>query len=93
MELLIAIIVGAIIGVIASIITDTREGMIANILVGIIGSALGRWVFGTVLGIGSAGNAGNFSWSGLFWGVIGSVVLIALLRAFNVFGYGGPREE
>jgi uncharacterized membrane protein YeaQ/YmgE (transglycosylase-associated protein family) len=84
---LVAIIVGALIGWIASLImkTDTQQGAFVNILVGIVGSLLGSWLFGSVLGIGGAMAAGSLSLVGIFWGVVGAVILIAILRAFKVF--------
>jgi len=93
MAYVVAIIVGAIIGLIASLITETREGWLANILVGVVGAALGRWLFADVLGIGGANAAGAFSLGGLFWGVVGSVILIAILRSLNLFGYGNNRLQ
>jgi len=87
MSWLVAIIVGGIIGWLASMImsTDSQQGIIANILIGIIGSLLGSWIFGSLLGIGTASQAGTFSFWGIVWGIIGSVILIAILRAFRVF--------
>ncbi|RXZ45289.1 GlsB/YeaQ/YmgE family stress response membrane protein [Crenobacter cavernae] len=84
---IITIIVGGLIGWLASKImsTDAQQGIIANILVGIVGAALGRWLFADVLGIGSAGAAGAFSLTGLLFGVLGAVVLIFLLKLVGVF--------
>lgn len=88
MDWIIAIIVGGIIGWIASIImrTDRQQGLLANIIIGIIGSALGRWFFGDLLKIGGATTAGGFSLLGLLWGIIGAVLLIAVLRFFGIMG-------
>lgn len=85
MDLIIALLVGALIGWLASIImkTDAQQGPLLNIIVGIVGSFLGRWIFGGLLGIGSAANAGSFSWSGIFWGVLGAVVLLAIVNIFR----------
>jgi uncharacterized membrane protein YeaQ/YmgE (transglycosylase-associated protein family) len=90
---IVAIIVGAFIGWVASIIMNTNSSMgaVANILVGIVGAALGRWIFGTVLGIGGALSAGDVSFSGIFWGIVGSLVLIGVLRAFNVMRSDTPQ--
>lgn len=87
MNWIIVILVGALIGWIASMImkTDTQQGALANILVGIIGSVLGNWLFSDVLGIGGATAAGTLSLVGIFWGVVGAVILIAILKAFRVF--------
>ncbi len=83
---IVTIIVGALIGWIASkmMSTDEQQGALANIGIGIAGSLLGSWLFGSVLGIGSAGAAGAFSFWGVVWGIVGAVVLIAILKAFKV---------
>lgn len=87
MDIIIAIIVGGIIGWIASMImgTNSQQGILANIIVGIIGSFLGKYVFADVLGIGGATTAGTFSLSGLFWGIVGAIGLILILKLLNVF--------
>lgn len=83
---IITIIVGGIVGWLASLImhTDEQQGFFLNIVIGIIGSILGRWFFGSLLGIDSAETAGAFSLLGLLWGIIGAVILIGILRLLNV---------
>jgi uncharacterized membrane protein YeaQ/YmgE (transglycosylase-associated protein family) len=85
MDWIIAIIVGALVGWLASIImkTDAQQGPIINILIGIIGAALARWLFGSVLGLGGT-SAGSFSILGVVWGLIGAVILIFLLKGLRV---------
>lgn len=84
---IVTLVVGGLIGWIASRImhTDAQQGIIANILVGIVGSALGRWLFSDILGIGAAGAAGAFSFTGLAFGILGAVALIAVLKALRIF--------
>ncbi|KZE25964.1 putative membrane protein YeaQ/YmgE (transglycosylase-associated protein family) [Crenobacter luteus] len=84
---IVTLVVGGLIGWLASKImnTDAQQGVIANILVGVIGSALGRWLFADLLGIGAAGAAGGFSLAGLLFGVLGAAVLIFLLKLVGVF--------
>ena len=84
---IVTFLVGGLIGWVASRImaTDVQQGIIANVLVGIVGSALGRWFFGDVIGIGAAESAGSFSLGGLAFGVLGAVILIALLKVVGVF--------
>lgn len=86
MSWIVLIIVGALIGWLASKImaTDEQQGGIANILIGIVGAILGKWLFADVLGIGSAAAAGDFSLMGVLWGILGAVILIAILKALNV---------
>jgi uncharacterized membrane protein YeaQ/YmgE (transglycosylase-associated protein family) len=82
---IVAILVGALVGWLASIImkTDAQQGPIANILIGVVGAALARWLFADVLGIGGAA-AGTLSLMGVIWGIVGAVVLIFLLKALRV---------
>lgn len=83
---IVIIIVGALIGWIASRImsTDQQQGALANIFIGIVGSLLGSWLFGGVLGIGTAGAAGTFTVWGIVWGVVGAVILVGILKALKV---------
>ena len=80
MDLIVTLIVGGIIGWLASIImkTNAQMGLLANIIVGIVGSLLGYWLAGA-LGIATAG-VGRW-----VVGVLGAVVLIGILKALNVF--------
>lgn len=86
MSWIIAIIVGGIIGWLASLImtTDKEQGLLLNIIVGILGAILGKWVFADLLGIGSAAAAGTLSFMGILWGVLGAIILIAILKLFRV---------
>ncbi len=86
MDWIAAIIVGALIGWIASLImkTDEQQGALANIVIGIFGSILGKWLFADVLGIGGAAYAGTLTGYGILFGVLGAAVLIAILKAFRV---------
>ncbi|XZG70907.1 GlsB/YeaQ/YmgE family stress response membrane protein [Chitinibacteraceae bacterium HSL-7] len=87
MGLIISILVGALIGWLASKImkTDAQQGAILNIVVGIVGSALGSWLFGSLLGVDAAASAGSFSLAGLTFGILGAVALIWLLKLVKVF--------
>ena len=51
---------------------------------GIMGSLLGAWLFGSVFNIPSAQFAGSPSLAGVFWGVLGALVVIGALRAARV---------
>jgi uncharacterized membrane protein YeaQ/YmgE (transglycosylase-associated protein family) len=83
-SLLGTIIVGAIIGWLASIVAKTNDqmGCLWNILIGIVGAALGHWVAAKVFHYSVV--AGEFSWPGFFIGIGGAVLLIVLLRAIGI---------
>lgn len=83
---IVTILVGAVIGWLASLMmhTDQQQGALLNIIIGIVGSLLGGWLFGSVLGIGGAVAAGSLSMMGIIWGVVGAVVLIIILKALKI---------
>ena len=80
MDLIIWLVIGGVIGWLASLImkTDAQMGMIANVIVGIVGAALGGWLAG-VLGIATSGVMTYVV------AVIGAAILIAILRALGIF--------
>jgi len=80
MSWIITLVIGGIIGWLASLVmkTDAQMGLIGNVVVGIVGSWLGFWLAG-VLGIG-AGSA----IAGYIIAVVGAVVLIGILKAVGV---------
>ncbi len=81
MDLIISLIIGGVIGWLASIVmkTNAQMGWIANVLVGIVGSALGFWVAG-MLGIATGGGILRFVVA-----IGGAVLLIVILQALGVF--------
>jgi uncharacterized membrane protein YeaQ/YmgE (transglycosylase-associated protein family) len=86
MDWIVLILLGAFIGWLASVVakTDASQGPLMNIVIGIVGAAVGRWLFGDVLHIGGATVAGSFSVAGIFWGVAGAILLITLLRGLRM---------
>lgn len=81
MSLIISLIVGGIVGWLASIVmkTNAQMGWIANVLVGVVGSAIGFWIAGT-LGLAAGGGIVRF-----LVAIAGAVLLIVILRALGVF--------
>ena len=81
MNIIIWLIVGGIIGWIASMImrTDAQQGMILNVVVGIIGSVIGGWLIAPLLGSATV-NQNDFSIMGLVASLIGAVILLAIVN-------------
>ena len=81
MSLIITLIVGGLVGWLASIImkTNAQMGLIANVLVGVVGSMLGYWLAG-MLGIAPAGGILRF-----LIAIGGAALLIFILRKLGVF--------
>jgi uncharacterized membrane protein YeaQ/YmgE (transglycosylase-associated protein family) len=84
MNIIIWLVVGGLIGWVASIVmgTDGRQGILLNVVVGIVGAFLGGWLFGGAFG-GSTINEGNLSFSGLMVSLVGAVILIAVMKFFR----------
>jgi len=81
MSWIIALIIGGIVGWLASIVmkTNAQMGWIANVLVGIAGSLLGSWIAG-LMGISSDGGIVQFVIS-----FAGAVLLIFILGKVGIF--------
>lgn len=84
MGILIWLIVGGIIGWLASLVmrTDAQQGLFLNIVVGIVGAFIGGWL-GGLLGFGGDINSGDFSLSGLLMSLVGAIVLLAIVNLFR----------
>jgi uncharacterized membrane protein YeaQ/YmgE (transglycosylase-associated protein family) len=81
MNWIITLVVGGVIGWLASILmkTDKQMGIIANVIVGIIGSSLGFWLAG-MLGLAAYGAIARWAVA-----VVGAALLIYILKALGVF--------
>jgi len=83
------IIVGAVIGWLASVImkTNSRQGLIADIVVGIVGAFLAGIFLSPLFNIGTI-NEGDFSIPALLVSLGGAIILLAISKLFrNVGGF------
>jgi uncharacterized membrane protein YeaQ/YmgE (transglycosylase-associated protein family) len=81
MGLIILIIVGGILGWLASIVmrTDGQQGVFLNVIVGIVGALLAGFILNPMIGGGNI-MSGDFSASSLLVSFIGAVVLLAIVN-------------
>lgn len=75
---IIALIVGGVAGWLASLVMnrDASMGVFWNIVVGCVGSIIGNWIAGPLLGI--TGSVQEFSLTGLVVAVVGAIVLLGI---------------
>jgi len=75
------LVVGGIIGWIASLVmrTDAKQGIILNVVVGIVGAMIGGWFLAPLFGAGSI-NQGDFSLAGLIVSFLGALILLAVVN-------------
>lgn len=84
MNLIIWLVVGGLIGWVASMImrTDGQQGIVLNVVVGIVGAFLGGFLLSPLLGAGTV-NSGDFSIAGLAVSLLGSIILLAIVNLFR----------
>lgn len=84
MNFIIWIVVGGIIGWLASLMmkTDAQQGLLLNVVVGIIGALLSGWIIAPLLGTGTI-NQSDFSMGALFASFLGAVLLLAIVNLFR----------
>ena len=81
MNFIIWLVVGGVIGWLASIVmkTDGQQGLFLNVVVGVIGAMLGGWVISPLVGVGTI-NQDNFSLHALLVSFFGAVILLAIVN-------------
>ncbi len=81
MDIIVWIIFGALVGWVASLImkTDAQQGMLLNIIVGVVGAVIGGWLMGV---FGESG-VGGFNLYSFLVALLGACVLIAIVRAIR----------
>lgn len=84
MNFIIWLIIGGLIGWVASMImrTDAQQGVILNVVVGIVGAMLGGWLLSPLLGIGTI-NQNSLSIPAMLVSLGGAVILLAIVNLFN----------
>jgi len=89
MNIIIWLIIGGVVGWIASLImrTDGQQGILLNIVVGIVGAFLGGLLLSPILGAGTINNSG-LSVGTFVVSLGGAVILLAIV---NLFRHGRAR--
>ncbi|RQP22922.1 GlsB/YeaQ/YmgE family stress response membrane protein [Piscinibacter terrae] len=83
MNFIIWLIVGGLVGWIASMImrTDAQQGVLLNIVVGIVGAAIAGWLISPLVGVPSI-NTG-FSVGSFVVSLLGAIVLLGIVNLFR----------
>ncbi len=84
MNFIIWLIAGAVIGWLASIImrTNSQQGLLLDIVVGIIGAFVAGYFLSPVFGVGTI-NQNNFSAPALLVSLGGAIILLAVVNLFR----------
>lgn len=81
MSLIIALILGAIIGWLGARIMGREEGILASTVIGIVGAIIGG-VLARMFGSGTQSYLA-FTWAGVIWSLIGAIIFAAVLNVFQ----------
>lgn len=76
------IVVGGLIGWVASMIMGRPESTLLNIIVGIVGAVIAGWLISPLVGVGTI-NQGDFSLGALAVSLLGAVALLAVVSLFR----------
>ncbi len=89
MNIVIWLVVGGILGWLASLVmkTDGQQGIFLNVVVGIVGALIAGFLIAPLFGTGTI-NTSDFSIAGLLVSFLGAAVLLAIV---NLFRRGAPR--
>lgn len=81
MNFIIGLIIGGIIGWVASMImkTDAQQGVVLNVVVGIVGAMLGGWFISPLVGVPTI-NQDAFSIPAMLVSLVGAVILLAIVN-------------
>ena len=83
MGILIWLIVGGVVGWLASIImrTDAQQGMLLNVVVGIVGALLAGFIISPMVGVGTINE--GISLATFLVSLLGAVILLAIVNLFR----------
>ena len=84
MTLILILLVGGIIGWLASILmrTDGQQGIFLNIVVGVVGAVIAGFIVTPLIG-GAPITSGSFDILSLFASFLGAVILLAIVNLFR----------
>lgn len=84
MNLIIWLVVGGLIGWVASLImkTDASQGIVLNVIVGIVGAAIGGFLISPLIGAPTI-NQDAFSLPALLVSLLGAIILLAIVNMFR----------
>ena len=83
MNFLIWLIVGGIVGWLASLVmkTDASQGILLNVVVGIVGALLGGWLISPLVGVGTINE--GISIGSILVSLVGAIILLAIVNLFR----------
>ena len=81
MNFIIWLVIGGLIGWVASMImkTDAQQGVILNVIVGIVGAMLAGWFISPLVGVGTI-NQSALNLPAMLVSLVGAIILLAIVN-------------
>lgn len=83
MNIVIWLIMGGVVGWLASLImrTDGQQGILLNIVVGIVGAVIGGWLISPLVGVATINQ--GISIGSVLVSLVGAIILLAIVSLFR----------
>jgi uncharacterized membrane protein YeaQ/YmgE (transglycosylase-associated protein family) len=84
MNIIIWLVVGGVLGWLASIVmkTNNQQGIILNVIVGVVGALIAGYFLAPMIGTGTI-NHNDFSVSSMLVSLVGAVILLGIVTMFR----------
>ncbi|MEO8311158.1 MAG: GlsB/YeaQ/YmgE family stress response membrane protein [Caldimonas sp.] len=84
MNFIIWLVIGGVIGWLASMVmkTDAQQGVVLNVVVGIVGAMLGGWLISPLVGVPTI-NQDAFSLPAMLVSLVGAIILLGIVNLFR----------
>lgn len=84
MNLIVWLVVGGVVGWLASLLmkTSDQQGMVLNVVVGVAGAMLAGWFITPLIGVGTI-NQDNLSLPALLVSLLGASILLAIVNLLH----------
>jgi uncharacterized membrane protein YeaQ/YmgE (transglycosylase-associated protein family) len=79
MQVVVWLIAGAVVGWVAGLLMKRRDGLVLNIIIGIVGSILGGWFIAPFVGVTTI-DQGAFTLASLLVSLAGATILLAIVN-------------
>jgi uncharacterized membrane protein YeaQ/YmgE (transglycosylase-associated protein family) len=79
MQVVVWLIAGGVVGWVAGLLMKRRDGLVLNIIIGIVGSILGGWFVAPFVGVTTI-DQGAFTLASLLVSLAGAIILLAIVN-------------
>jgi uncharacterized membrane protein YeaQ/YmgE (transglycosylase-associated protein family) len=79
MQVVVWLIAGGVVGWVAGLLMKRRDGLLLDIIIGIVGSILGGWFIAPFVGVPTI-DQGTFTLASLLVSLAGAIILLAIVN-------------